>query len=270
MRPLRGMLGWLSAVLLLLVGCDASSTPVPAVVPPTVTPVPAVDNTQPPPLRYGLSPLLQDNLDETTLQSLREIALVEAWTPSDDPAAYDIVAAYGREEGWEVAPTGHDLILLFNQSLSPLDNASMATTIQRALDTQQLADATGITGVVPGANAIDREVSLRAELANMGYPDGFELVLAHTHALTLDSLQAQLAAVNIDSRTVLIDITDVPDVLDNNRAHLVLALTASQDQLAALRESMYSAQLYVLPIRYIARDDLTLTFTPQGLPVPAQ
>ena len=263
---------------LLLSACDTPATPVAAVTQPVAasldTTAAAVESSTPP-LRYGIPDTTRPYLSDSTLSMLRGVAEIAPWSADTDPATFDIIAGYGTVEGWQVSAVSHQMHLLINADLSPLNNVRLREMVQEAIDPAALTAPLPFSGVQTGTIAPVNPALLRTELANLGYPDGFRLTLAYTDspgiADALTALRQQLINSNLETVPLAITPADVPNVLSQNRAHLVLAWVTQSEQVAqwTAPENVSSAVLYTLPIGYTTRENIAIEFTADGWPLPA-
>jgi hypothetical protein len=225
-------------------------------------------------LRYGIAETTRPYLPDSTLSTLRGVAQIAPWSAETDPATFDIVTTYGTVDGWQQSPVSHQMQLLINASLSPLENARLREIVQESIDPVALTAGLPFSGVQTGNLTPVNPALLRTELANLGYPDGFRLTLAYTDspgmADTLTALRQQLINRNIETVPLAVAPADVPDVLSQNRAHLVLAWMTQPEQVTqwAASETVTSVVLYTLPISYTAHDRLSVEFTSDGWPLP--
>lgn len=254
-------------LLVLLTACEPGGTPIPAIIPPTVTPTP--EPTVPPPVRYGLvTEALETIPDVAVLQESAQVEMVPA--ESVDLAGYDVVAGYGRREGWTESPVTLTVVLLMNESLAPMDDVLATSIVRHAIDPVVLVRETGIPGVLPEDRDVVDGVTLRTELANAGFPDGFDLIMAHTPLPGVDTVAAMLTAAGLQIRVLPVTTESVERVLRTDRAHVLL--TACPDPVACevLRDqagSLPMVTVMTLPVSYQAVDDLSVTFTTWGFPV---
>jgi len=262
---------WLLSIagLLLLAGCEAAATPVVAVVQPTNTA--EIIATLPPPIRYGLAANINGYLDERGL--LEETALVEFLPAGGLLAGYDLIATYGLFDDWQQSPTAHHFALILNTHLAPLDNPTIAQLIRRSVNTQALVNATGIDGAQAAIVEHLPSETIKTELANAGFPDGFQLTFAAMPVPATNNVINQLADSNLQTDRVEANADNISNMLSNNRAHLFLIRWVSEDEqqqwIQVVGEENFIA-LYTLPISYQADASLTITFTSQGWPLPAR
>ena len=252
--------------LIVLVGCEAQATPIAAVDVPTLAPAEFIEVTQPPPLHYGIAdhtlPYVSD------IEQIREVALVETMPPNPDLALYDVALAYGIYEGWQQAPVSHHVALIINTQLAPMDDADIQTLVRQALNPQAIADSTGITGLpVPTGGPVS-PTQIRNTLANMGYPDGFRLTLAMQTVPASQTIVEQLNTANLEIvPTGIQSLEDAEEILTNNRAHLLLLHWQNDNQRSQWTERFGASaiiDLYTLPISYVAKEGITVSFTESG------
>ncbi len=266
------MLRRLCLLLLLVAGCEAPATPLPAVLPPTATAVPLP--TLPPPIRYAFAANTAGYVEE--LDIIRQTGLVEQLTDNnlDDGiiAGYDVVVTYGTVElsGWARSAVSPQLALLLNTALPPLDNPEVQNWVRRALNPQAIIDTLAIPGAAAAAADPAESLAIRNGLANAGYPDGIELVLAFRTFPGTGLLAEQWSAAGFQVTPLAITAENANDIFQTRRAHLLLVVwTTPADR--AIWEELAGGDplidLYALPISYRALPDLTLTFTPSGFPL---
>ena len=123
---------------------------------------------------------------------------------------------------------------MINSALPPLDDPALVEIVGHA------------------ANASADAPTLRRDLANAGYPDGFDLTLASRYAPGADALEQQLNALNLQTR-----ITTNPD----EAAHLILTTAPTES------EAQNAISLLTIPIHYRTIEGLSITFTPSGYPI---
>ncbi|MGJ3238520.1 MAG: hypothetical protein ACFE0Q_07420 [Anaerolineae bacterium] len=244
-----------------LAGCEAQATPIASIATPTGRPQPT--STPVIALRYAVAANLAPYVDLDMLPFVTDVI-----AGNETLNIYDLVVSYGAYEGWQLSPISHHVTLAINPNLSPFDEPSIRALVADVLDRESLVTAINIPGVttVPTSDP-SSSFTIRAALANAGYPDGFQLILASDLLPAVDTLREQFARANFD-----LTLTSYSDAIWNdNQAHLI-AFNWTQDdtrQLWAERvgeENMID--LWMLPISYLAPDDLALEFTETGLPIP--
>lgn len=257
----------MALAILMLSACDAAPTPVAPVAQPTQAL--SADATQAPPLRIAIG---ADTIDYVEpLAALRAIALVEILDTGTDISTYDLVFAYGDREEWQRTRVEHTVSLIVNPQVAPLDDDGVAAVLRQSLNVQALSNATGVSGVQPQIVASQPPNALRTTLANLGYPDGFPLTVAHTPFHAVNEAQAQLAALNLELRIEAVTVDAVALALADGQVQLVLAQWWDTAQRAAWVDAVGMENvidLYRLPIEYLSRDALELDFSPAGWPLP--
>ncbi|MDQ7025647.1 MAG: hypothetical protein Q9P01_02530 [Anaerolineae bacterium] len=252
--------------LWVLVGCEAQATPIAAVSSVATVEPQFVDVTQPPPMRYGIADHTLPYV--TDIGQIREFALVESMPPNPDLTTYDVALAYGIYEGWQQAPISHTVSLIINAQLAPLNNIDIQTLLRQSLNTQAIIDSTGISGLIAAASERLSAAQIRNTLANLGYPDGFRLTVAIEPLPATQTVIQQLTAINLDIVTTEIEsLAEAEDILANNRAHVLLIRwqnESERSQWVARVGENFIIDLYTLPISYVARDSITISFTENG------
>jgi hypothetical protein len=262
--------GILAAVLLLLLAaCKPEATPFPVDLPtrtPAGTSAPP-DATPAPPgtIRYGI--IGDERTVGTDLAALRASAQVEFINPPLNPTdlgtRFDVIAGYGDLPGGSRSPVVTHAALLI-RPLPPLDNPKVADILRRAIDPNAVSAALNISGATAEPGQAVSASALRGELANAGWPDGFDLALADTGIPGAAALAGQLSGIGIS-----IHPQPVSDAL---AAGIPLALVGwhTPEEQAALAKAGTLLNLYQLPISYLAVEGLNITFTPGGWPLPAR
>lgn len=262
-------------LLLFLAGCEASATPLPAVLPPTPTDAPLP--TLPPPLRYAFSANTAGYVEDLAL--IRATGLVDQLTDNnlDETiiAGYDVVVTYGTVEapGWIRSPITPNIALLLNTSLPPLDNPDIQMWVQRALNPQAIVSTLAIPGAAAAAANPVEGSTARNALANAGYPDGVHLILGFRTFPGAGLLAEQWAAAGFHITPVAIAPDMTAELFQSQRAHVLLVIWTTPEEktaLQALGDAAPMIDLYALPISYRANPQLTLTFTSSGFPMAAR
>jgi len=259
-------------LMVLLIGAcsDDAATPFPAQLPTTPTSPPQA--TDIPPIRYVLGANTIGYVAD--LAALEAAAQVEQRAESVDPAglggAFDLVATYGAYEGWQRSPLTPQAMLVINPDADPL-TPDLADLLRRAINPQPVVDALGIPGVNPAMVMSVSPRALREQLANAGRPDGLQIALGHTFVPGAEAIAAQLDAINVDVRLVAVPADEINAALTAGRVQMALVTwtdPAQQADWRGLFGAAYTADLYNLPISYLAVDGLTINTTPGGWPLP--
>jgi hypothetical protein len=248
------------AVCLAIAACEPEATPYPVDVPTEVTEVPEVPAGTP--IRYALAPNTTGSVAD--IQLLTNLVSVEQ--PAEMPGSseignhYDLIAAYGSWSGAALSPITQHVSLLINPALPPLDDSAIINVIRRAIN------PSAATNDIPGVEIAPLEsapsASLKAELANAGWPDGFDVIIAHDAIPGMAQIVEQLQTIGIHGQlTLLVEG-------ENTRYHLALVMWTTPEERAQWGQDSNLIDLYALPISYWASPDLTITFTPAGWPLP--
>ena len=261
---------WLLAWL--LAACEPEATPLPAFAPVETSEVAAITAT-PAPVRYALSP-----------EAAAFASAVRAANPDaeivilDEPpqagailAHYDIVAGLGAASGWQQSPVMPTISLALATRRPPLDSPAVAEAVRASLDATALAQASGIAGLEPVSVENANLSAVRQSLANAGWPDGFDLTLGYTVTPGLDAVAAALRGIGLNVTLVELAPETVAPALKDGRIDSALFAwtnTAGYDAIAA--HSDFVIDLYAVPIRYIAVEELQVSFTEDGWPAAAQ
>jgi hypothetical protein len=253
--------------LCLLAACKPEATPFPVDLPtrtPAGTSAPPAGAPAPPgTIRYGI--IGDERTAGADLAALRTSGQVEFISPPLNPAdlgtRFDVMAGYGDLPGGSRSPVMTHAALLI-RPLPPLDNPKVADILRRAIDPSAISAALNL----PGATAVPGQSvsALRGELANEGWPDGFDLALADTGIPGAAALAGQLSVLGITLHP--------QPTTDALTAGIPLALVGwhTPEEQAALAKTGSLVDLYQLPISYLAADGLKITFTPGGWPLAAR
>jgi len=258
-------------VVVVLAACGGEqATPFPAELPATPTNPPAA--TDIPPIRYVLAANTIGYVAD--LAALEDAAQVEQRAEAVDPAAlgaaFDLVATYGAYEGWQRSPLTPQAMLVINPNADPL-TPELADLLRRAVNPQPVVDTLNIPGVIPAVAVSVSPRSVREQLANAGRPDGLQIALGHTFVPGAEAIAAQLEAINVDVRLVAYPLDEIEAALTAGSVQMALITWTAAEQQAAWRGlfgAAYTADLYNLPISYLAVDGLLITTTSGGWPLP--
>jgi hypothetical protein len=258
---------------MLLAGCEAQATPMVAVLPPTATPIPIP--TLPPPLRYALTANTQGYVPN--LARLEATGLVEQLSDNNTDenviGGYDLVITFGTVAGWQTAPMPYHIALIMNATLPPLDQFSVVDALRRTLNPPAVIGNSDMPGVAANELPAEDPLAMREVLANQGYPDGFDLVLAMQKLPLVDSFIPQINALGFRLTTRPITAAEVLPVLETQQAHLLIAswrTEAEREAWEAVVGVGNVLDLYTIPISYRALDGVTVTFTDDGFPLGAR
>lgn len=245
---------------------QAQPTPFPAEIEGTATPSPTA--TPRPPLRIGLDHNTAGYVAE--IHQLRAIGIVEELDLPTAQASlgdrYDIVAGYGLADGWLTSPTQTRVGILIDPSVYTPEVAQM---ILSALDGTWVHQRYPYT--IPALNVSTHAGEIRTYFANNGLPDGIVGLIGMVHAPATDGVIEALENINIRVRPITYQASAIADAFQDGLISMAIITWTNDDEMAVwqgLFGAEYLHQLYSLPIRYLARDDLTITFTASGWPIP--
>lgn len=278
MRGFQPVIGLL-CLIILLAACGPEATPFPVDLPTPDTAMsaslgtpeaaPGV-NAAPGVIRYALAANIAGLVDDLSLieQTARVETLAAPVNPDDLGSRYDIIAAYGDLPGGQRSPIEHHVALVLNPALSPTNDADIAGILRRAINPQAILPAMTIPGAMPELLESDSPTTLRVELANAGWPDGFDLNLVYDDAPGVEAVIAALQSISIVVYARQAD--DALAAFETNQANLALITWSTPEERATWEKREGDANvipLYTLPISYLAVEGLTITFTPSGWPV---
>jgi len=254
-RRLPAFLLALIVGLLLICACQPTPTPLPANLPtlPPPSATPGLYTPTPMLMRYAIAPNALpyfSQQDRTLISASAQIIQLDAPPAvSDLGARYDLVVAVGDLTGGTPTPSPLQIDLVINTSVSPLNDPNLAQIVRSAVDPQKIAASLNLPGLQAAAEQPTDPTTLRNQLANAGYPDGFDLTLLAQPDQGAEALAQSLDALGIDTRLTM-----------NADQNAQLSLTSQT-------ESANSVPLYTLPISYAAVAGLKITFTPDGFPI---
>lgn len=255
---MRFKLVWL--LLTWLCACQPEATPFPVDIPTpaTATPTPGA----PAPIRYALAPdMLALVTDHSPVESSVQITqLTEPVDLDTLGSQFDLIVAYGSYPDATPSPGIVTLSLAINTTVAPLDNPALAEWLQRALNPAALAAAINIPGIQGFPHEAVPLSTLRAALANAGWPDGLDLSLAYDNGIIVNALQTQLQALNLQVNAFPLQDLAGP-------THLTLFAWTTPEQRANRTGDQSVVDLLTVPISYWAVPGLQITYSPQGWPI---
>lgn len=255
-------LKWLYRSLLcgLLVGCTPQATPIAPVI--SASPdAPAQTVTDAPFLGYAVAPDLMRWLPD----SIHNDRIIIESYDGTSIEGYDLIVTYGDYAGWQKSPIGHVATLLIDPQRPPLDQADIRDLLTQALDPQAIIALINMPGMLPSESTRTlTPVQIRERLANLGYPDGISLTIVSERADLVTAIQTQLQSTSFLLTTLATPENDVRDRFTSGRTNLAL-IVAPPDTIAS--EDGITLPLLTIPISYLAREGLPITFTENGLPI---
>jgi hypothetical protein len=254
---------------ILLSGCEPEATPFPVDVPALATEA-IVETTQAQApiqeapqsgvqpaaiVRYAIATFALPARDIEQLQTAANVTFLdEAPNISDLGGNYDIIAAYGELPGANISPVMSHVSLVIHAQVPPMNDPAVVHVIRRALS--PVADS--ISGLQPEVMETAPARTLRAELANAGWPDGFDLKLDDAGFPIM--LGEQFGMLGIGVRPT-----------QSNDVHItVVTWTTPEDRAVFVQQAgdeTLVIDLFAVPISYWAVEGLNITFTPSGWPI---
>jgi hypothetical protein len=257
-------------LMILLAGCGPQATPFPADIPVAATSTSEAGAQAP--IRYALAANTEGFVSDLALiqAATRVEQLSEPINPDDLGSRYDIVAAYGDLPDGTRSPISPHAALVMQTDSLPLGNTVLLDVFRRSIQLQGIVTTLNIPGITPDPVESGQSGSLRTELANAGWPDGFALNLAYAYVPGVQQLAEQFEAAGIRVRVTALDRSDVMMALEQNRMQAALISWSSTDDRALWTERFgddHVIDLYTIPISYRATAGLNISFTPDGWPL---
>ena len=256
-----------------LAACDGDPTPYPVDMPvtPTDPPLP----TEPPPVRVALASNTVDMIADTDFDLIVSSGtveqLIEGVNNTDLGVRYDIVAQYGEIADWTLSPIMPRIMLVINPATLTPEQVDL---VRRAIDPQAILAALNIPGaVIIEASMASPPETIRAELANIGQPDGLQLVMGHTPIPGATNIIEQLGAANIETQALPLSNMEIQTALTGGRLQLALVTWTTPEQQQHWHDLFgieNTLALYTLPISYRTLPELTLSYTPGGWPIASR
>jgi hypothetical protein len=254
----KALRAFLTALLLILCACEQEPTPLPSVLPTNVPPTPTVDAAATSvPLRYAVAPgvpFFLTDADRSLISASAEIISLDAPpTDSDLGTLYDVIVSFNELSGGIVVPAPLQVNLLIDTTRPPLNDAALAALIPQIVDSDMAKMDRGLVFSTPAPSPTRVIPAILEALANVGYPDGFDLTLSSPFAYETEVLTKWLAVYGIEVRLVAAgepahhNVTNLPTPPSPN------VIT-----------------LYAFPISYRAVAGLNITFTPSGFPIASR
>ncbi len=281
-NPRRCLTALVALLALGSAACGPAPTPFPVDIPDEETPPVAAATTAPVdvspdntagdgrPLRYALAPNVAGWLPD--LEQIQASAQVEQLTtpvnPDDVGVRYDIIAGYGDLPGGTRGPALTHIALVIAQT-PPFDDPAMVTFIDQSLSLLNGTADSDLPGAILEPRAAVARSALRAQIANLGWPDGFDAPLAAA-APGAQWLTAALADLNINLQARTLSDTEVTTSLIAGQTPLALVLwrtSPERQRWETLVGSERVLEVFALPVSYLAAPGLNLTFTAGGWPL---
>ena len=256
---------------LALSACGPEATPLPVDIPSTQ--VAGGVPVEPAIMRYALAPNTRGYVAELDqIAAMAEVTTLDD-LPSPDAVGdqYALVAALGDLDAGTRSPQPLRVILILNTAAAPFDDPAIADLVRRAVNPAAIIAALGIAGAEARELAGSESATLRAELANLGLPDGVDVVVGTAFAPGSDLLATQLRAAGFAPALTSLTLVEAENAFAAGTANLLLigAGDAATELWRANAGTANVIDLYTLPISYRAIPDLALSFTPSGWPLPS-
>jgi hypothetical protein len=257
-----------------LISCQPTPTPLPVDIPPQDTETLAPDAATAQPLRYALDMNTAGLITEGELAQIRASAQVDVLTTpinaADLGVRYDLMAGYGDLPGGTRSPVIIHVALIVQPTRPPLDNPAIASVLRHSINPQSLVADLQIPGVEASPDESAPASQIRLELANAGWPDGFNLALAQVALPGAKAIIDQLATAGMTGGAPLMAETDIQTAFTSAKldAAVIGWRTPEERQSwAALVGENNVIDLYSIPISYLAVDGLNITFSEEGWPL---
>lgn len=252
---------------LLLAACEPAATPFPVDIPttPTENPLqPTPDQIVP---RIALAANMTGFMPERdTLDANAEVIELDAESDLNAlEGVYDLALAYGAFPGWTRIEPDQTIALIISDAADP----AIRDLLRRALNPAAVVTALNIPGAQHLHEANPDAAAIRAELANMGRPDGLAFIMGHAHIPGADDIAGGFAAANIETLTLTLGADDVWDALANGTIGMALIRWREPGERAEWGERVGAENvidLYQLPLSYLAGPDVEISLTADGLP----
>lgn len=256
-----------------LVACSPEPTPFPVDIVPEVTETPLPQAVES--IRYALAANTTDAVADLAL--LQESAaiefLAETIQPQDLGTRYDLVAAYGDFPESTRGPVTLTVALVLQTQIDPLDDPDIQAVLRRSIDSARLVAGLEAPGAVAQPTESETSSILQAELANAGWPDGFNLTLANAYAPSSALIAEQLGVLRIRLHTFSMSAFEAQTMLSAQDAELALITWTTPEEREAWAAEFGAENvidLFTVPISYRAVPGLNITFTPGGWPLPSR
>lgn len=248
-----------------LTACEANPTPFPAQIP-TATPDTIIPSISPTPpittIRYGIDPSLRGMMlpfddDATVITSTVPI------TPADLEVTYDIAIRLGDANGWSRLPHPMTIGMIIHPAYP------FADLIWRAIDPPEWITSLGLDGALPLHDGTTPITILRADMANLGKPDGFTVKMGVQHTIGELEIQNQLSNLFIEIHPVSLSLDDRLTMWHDGGVDLMLVAWFSESEKVEWTNLVGEANLlplFIAPLSYIASSKLTITLSETGLP----
>ena len=251
-------------ILFFFSACEGEPTPFPAQIasptpdPATIVQTAIVTTPSTPAIRYAIDHSLA-NIPITLTGNIQRI---ESQTPlaiTDLGVNFDIAIRLGDADGWIRSPIPLTIGLVMRPSFE------FADVIWRAIDPPEW----GVVDITPLHDGTTPYSVLRADMANLGKPDGFTANLGTQLLLGEDALRNQLGTFFIETRAMPIATENRIEGITSATIDLMMVswfTDAEKAEWVALVGEANVLPLFTVPINYLVNPNLTVTLSEQGLP----
>jgi hypothetical protein len=184
-----------------------------------------------------------------------------------------MVVAYGSYSGWQQSDQSHQVSLLVNANLAPLDESAIRELFANALDSSPIAAQIPISGVQPSrASSTTPPSRIREQLANLGYPDGISFTLISANEIGAQAFLNSLVRSGFHGTLIIRPEEALQDLFSSGRSAVALVITPENQatSLAEWLEGTMIYPLYTIPISYWSRSEIAVRFLENGIPLPAR
>lgn len=247
-----------------LSACEGEPTPFPAQIatqtpdPITIAQTAIITTPSAPAIRYAIDP----SLATIPIILTGNIQRMDSQIPllnTDLGVNFDIAIRLGDADGWTRTPIPLTIGLVMRPSFE------FADVIWRAIDPLEW----GMGGITPLHDGTTPYTVLRADMANLGKPDGFVIRLGMQSLVGEDALRAQLGTYFIETQAIILTNENRIEPLTSSTIDMMLIswfTDAEKSEWVNLVGDENVLPLFAVPINYLVNPSLTITLSEQGLP----
>ncbi len=263
-RPYRIQFIIFLLMIFFLSACEGEPTPFPAQIasptpdPATVVQTAIVTTPSTPAIRYAIDPSLA-TIPITLTGNIQQMNSQTPLLITDLGANFDIAIRLGNADGWTRSPIPLTIGLVIRPSFE------FADVIWRAIDPPEW----GMVDITPLHDGTTPYTVLRADMANLGKPDGFTVNLGVQSLIGEDALRAQLGTFFIETRAISIASEKRIESITSSTIDIMLVswfTDVEKAQWVNLVGEANVLSLFTMPINYLVNPNLTVSLSEQGLP----